>query len=728
MKSRITLTLWIVLGLAGLVWADGFIVPVDPNLRVRGSWAVEYHHVDILVRDQVASVSIDQEFVNTGSGMIEVEYLFPVPPGAAIDSMTLIVNGQEMSARLLPADEARKIYEDIVRRKKDPALIEYVGFGLYRTKAFPLEAGKPARVAVHYDTVCKKDGDLTELWYPLNTEKFSARPIKDVKVVADLKADTDITAVYSPSHDLNVERKSPRHVVATWQEKNSLPSTDFQLYYRTANEDVGATLMTHWPEGKEDGYFMLLVSPNPRLGEGKIIPKDVVVVLDRSGSMSGEKIAQARESARFILRNLNKKDRFNVLTYSDSMDLFYESLADADRKTVEGAIDRVERITSGGGTNIHDALHTAMKLWPVAGVPDDRPKYIIFLTDGLPTVGQTNVQNIIANTTKMNLARVRLFAFGVGYDVNVNLLDKLVQENHGRSDYVKPNENIESKIASLAAKIRNPVMTALTAEFVDVPVRDQYPQEIGDLFEGDQIVALGRFNSAEAAKLSHGATTLKITGTFQGQPHTFEYRVTVQPGQRDNRFAFVERLWAIRRVGWLMDQIQLNGENPELKQEIVRLSLEYGIMTPFTSFLAEEKTDLAAAPSAMAPEVVFSRKESGADAQRMAEARQSLRFSKTLSRASGPQGGVSYYGNIDQAAYEEGKQQTADTVRQSGNQTLYRRGQLWVAVNAREIDPEKDADHQLVSDNTSDENRVLATQGEGEELLIRLRGQVYRIR
>ncbi|HUW30709.1 MAG TPA: VIT domain-containing protein, partial [Planctomycetota bacterium] len=168
--------------------ADGMIVPVQPDTMIRGSWAVKYHHVNMIVRDQVAAVTIDQEFLNTGGGMLEVEYLFPVPPGAAIDAMTLVVNGEEFKAKLLPAEEARRIYEGIVRSKKDPALLEYVGFGLYRTKAFPLEPGKPAKVLIHYNHVCPRNVDLVEVMYPLNTEKFSAKPIEDVSVTIDIKA------------------------------------------------------------------------------------------------------------------------------------------------------------------------------------------------------------------------------------------------------------------------------------------------------------------------------------------------------------------------------------------------------------------------------------------------------------------------------------------------------------------------------------------------------------
>ena len=735
--------------------ADGMIVPIRRDLRVRGHWAVKYHHVSIKVRKQVASVNIDQAFVNTGKGMIEVEYLFPVPPGAAIDSMTLVVDGKEYAARLLKADEARKIYEDIVRRKKDPALLEYAGFGLYKTRAFPLLPGKPVRVVVTYNNVCKRDRNLTEVWYPLNTEKFSAKPIEDVEVKVDIEAKADITAVYSPTHSLSVQRKGPRRVIATYTAKNALPIADFQAFYKTTDKDVGATLLTHQPYADKDGYFMLLVSPNPRLGDKDVVPKDVLIVLDRSGSMGGKKLSQAVDAAEHILQNLNKNDRFNLIAYSDSIDQAFEKLAVASDKNVVKARGWLDAVEPRGGTNIHEALLAAMKL------PDDsgRPSYVIFFTDGLPTVGKTDEKEILAAVKAANKTGTRLFAFGVGYDVNVRLLDRLVEDNHGRSDYVKPKEPVEAKISSLYRKIRNPVMTNLTLAVHKLRLRDQYPRELGDLFDGDQIVLVGRYDRQDAAALPKGdgkhAATLVIKGRYKGKEKAFEYPVTVNPSGRDLRFDFVEKLWAIRRVGYLLDQIQLHGESKELTNELIRLAKEYGIMTPYTSFLADETTVLAdrdALHKRAGRATEGLRFHKGKRGQLAAKNRSSLRADSTVARpTTAPgwaldkngelEGGfVQMHGNTSVGAYEQKKVEIVRGVRQVDNQAIYRRGNVWIASNATGVNLKTDAAKiqtierhstkyfQLVKDNTVTENRIFATQRKADELVIRLRGQVYRIR
>lgn len=746
----------LVLSLA-IVWmpvaaaADGMIVPVRPEIRVRGSWAVKYHHVNVLVRDQVAAVSIDQAFVNTGKRAIEVEYLFPVPPGAAIDSMTLVVDGKEFAARLLKADEARKIYEDIVRRKKDPALLEYVGFGLYKTRAFPLQPGKPCKVIVTYKNVCKKDRDLVEVWYPLNTEKFSARPIESVRVKVDIKTKVDIGPVYSPTHSLQVDRRGPRHVIATYEVKNVLPTSDLQVFYKAANEKIGATLLTHQGNRKKDGYFMLLVSPSPRIAGTGVVAKDLVAVFDHSGSMSGQKIEQAKGALRHILNNLNSEDRFNVVAYNDSVTTFFSSLVDAKEEKVAEALDMVDRMEATGGTNIHEALQTAMNLPKPSGA--SRPAYVIFLTDGQPTVGKTDEKDILTDTKEANKVGARLFAFGVGYQPNVRLLDKLVRENNGRSDYVRPKEPIEAKVSSLYNKIKNPVMTGLKVKLQGVRLKDMYPRELGDLFDGDQIVVVGRYDCRDAAKLPKKgsgvfAATLVVKGIYQGNERAFEYNVGVRPAGKDMRYVFVEKIWAIRRVGWLLDQIQLHGKSKEVIDELIRLSKTYGIMTPYTSFLADDRTRLARTEevrekagklaSGLAHAV------SGGEAQRGAMARKSLsnadKAPAATGFANGRSAGVAIYGHTAREAYEQEKVEYVAGIRNVGNLALYRRGRVWMTAATATLDLKKDADKittitryskayfELVRKNTVAENQVMASQQADEELMLKLRGKAYRIK
>jgi len=763
MKSvRILISLAVLAMAASAALADGMIVPVRPELRVRGNWAVKYHHVDITVRDQVAEVAIDQEFVNTGSGMIEVEYMFPVPPDAAIDSMTLIVNGKEFAAKLLPAEEARKVYEDIVRKKKDPALLEYAGFGMYRTRAFPLEPGKPCKVIVTYKNTPKRDHDLVEVWYPLNTEKFSAKPIESVRVSVDIKTKEDLVAVYSPTHDLKRDRKGPTRMIATYEAKNDLPATDFQLFYKAADKDVAATLLTWQPDSKTDGYFMMLVSPNPQGASERVTPKDIVAVLDHSGSMSGEKLAQAKEAMRYIIRNLNKDDRFNIVLYNDQIEPMFDSLRNVNDRDVRDAMDRIDRLSATGGTKIDEALTTSL----AQCTDKDRPTYVLFFTDGQPTVGKTSEADILSDASAANKNKARIFAFGVGYEPNVRLLDRLADDNRGRSDYVKPKEPIETKVSSLYAKIKNPVMTELTASIQGLRLKDMYPRHLDDLFDGDQIVLVGRYDCDDSRKLpsreaGHGESTLLIKGRYEGKERAFEYPVAVSTGPGAGTYRFVEKLWAIRRVGWLLDEIQLRGKSQEVIDELVRLSRDYGIMTPYTSFLADERTPLASGEGLRAKGGLAARaldESTGWGGQVGAMNRQALNAAESPGVVAGPaatqpepkaemaRGGTAakapgIIGYDGKDAYETGRKSDAvENVRQVGNNyVLYRRGQIWMMPNTANLDLEKDKDKvvqikrfsdeyfNLTRANTSDQNAVMASQKSGEQLLVNFRGQAYQI-
>jgi Ca-activated chloride channel homolog len=717
-------------------FADGLIIPIRPDMRIRGSWAVKYHKVDIKVRDQVADVSIDQAFVNTGAGMLEVQYLFPVPPGAGIDSLTLLVDGKEFKGQILPAQEARRIYEEIVRTKRDPALLEYVNYGLYRTSAFPLQPGKDVRVVVHYTDVCKKDGDLVEVFYPLNTEKFSARPIDEVEVKVDIVGKGPIAAVYSPTHALTVDRQSPEHVSAVYRITKDVPATDFRLLYQTAREQVGATILSYRPRENEDGYFLMMVSPTPKADRMPIVPKDLVIALDHSGSMAGEKVNHAKSSLAYVLDSLNPDDRFNIIVYNDAIDPLFPGLVPNNRGNVEKALGMIDRINATGGTNIHDALVEALK--NVASAPvQKRLQYILFLTDGLPTVGQTNENSILKDASSANAAKARIFAMGIGYDVNVRLLDKLVGENRGLSSYVKEREPLEPKISALYAKLKNPVMTDLAAIFSGTKTTLTYPNVLPDLFEGDQIIFVGRYDHP-------GPADIVITGTYAGRSQRFSYSADLARLSDKFSYAFVEQLWAVRRIGFLLDQIQLNGQSAEVVDELVRLSRQYGIITPYTSFLADERTNLANREE-LRREGEIAAKDlnitvTGGAGQMNAANRAAMNQATIAPAPAAPgAGGAAQFGQSRIGSYEANQTERLATVQNVGNRALYKRGQQWIDssladrpvanlnAEARSITQFSDEYFKLAAANNLVENQILAAQQAGVELIVALRGQVYRI-
>jgi len=578
------LLLVVAAAMAGSARGQGFAIDQRRNVPVHGAFEIREVTVDARVRDQAAEVQVSQTFHNPGSVQVEAEFLFPLPEDGAVQDFILMVDGRELPGKIMNKDEARRIYEEIVRTKRDPALLEYMGRGLYRTSVFPIPPGADRKLTMKYTQLCRRDRDVIEFSYPMSTQKFTSKPIQKLWVRATIESKDSIKSVYCPSDDVRIDRSGDHEVRVSMERSNIVPSSDFRVVYTLSEGAIGASVVSYRPSGGDDGYFLLLASPEVKPPDARPQPKTVIFVLDRSGSMAGKKIEQARRALKSVLNNLRDDDLFNIVVYDNSVETFRPELERYGSRTREEAERYVDNIREGGGTNIDSALTSALGL-----IRDhSRPNYLLFLTDGLPTVGEVRELAIADHCKKSNQNGARIFSFGVGFDVNARLLDRLSAGNSGTSEYVRPDEDIEAHVARFYAKMSSPALTDLRIDFAGTDVNRTYPRDIPDLFDGGQIVWVGRYRQP-------GRTTLKVSGRVGGESRTFEFPVELagDPG-RGSGHGFVERLWAVRRVGWLIDQIDLNGQNKELVDELVGLSTKYGIMTPYTSFLADERVQLHA--------------------------------------------------------------------------------------------------------------------------------------
>jgi Ca-activated chloride channel family protein len=543
---------------------------------------VRHHHVTVSVEGQVATTAVDQTFFNPNDRQLEGTYLFPVPKGAKIDSFAMDIDGKLTEAELLDAAKARKIYEDIVRSMKDPALLEYAGQDLFKVRIFPLEPRKEKRVKLSYTQLLTADGGLVEYRYPLNTEKFSAKPLESVSVTVRLAADAPLTTIHSPSHEVEVKRDGDRKAVIGFEAKDLRPDTDFLLAWGVEpTDEIGLGLLCHREAGDDEGTFALFAAPSPAALAARPQPKDIVFVLDTSGSMAeGDKLGQARRALEFCLRNLDDRDRFGVVRFATEAEALADRLLPADDASREKAVAFVKGFKPIGGTAIADALTRGLTLATADHEPD-RPCFVVFLTDGLPTVGTTDVGKLVDVVTETAGKRpVRVFCFGVGTDVNTHLLDRIVETTRAASQYVLPGEDLELKLANFYGKIASPVLAnlELTVEG-DVRLSKLHPTPLPDLFKGEQLVVLGRSSGT-------GRATLTLTGTVAGEQRRFT--LTKSFPEQDDRRDFLPRLWAARRVGFLLDQIRLHGESQEVREEAATLARRYGIVTPYTSWLILE--------------------------------------------------------------------------------------------------------------------------------------------
>jgi Ca-activated chloride channel family protein len=560
------------------------------------TYKIKELEVNARLDGQVAKVQVSQSFVNTGSRQMEVCFVFPLPYDGAVDQLTLLIDGKEFPAKLIEAKEARKTYEEIVRKNQDPALLEWMGSGMFKTSVFPVPPGAERKVTLRYSELCRQWDGLTDFIFPMSTAKYTLQPIEEVKFNATIESDSDIKNVYSPSHAVDIKRPDDKHAIVSFTAKNAIPTDDFRLFFDVGKGIVGTKLLSYRPNTSDDGYFMLLTSPQIK-AEDVHPKKTVILALDRSGSMSGDKIDQAKNAAKFVVNHLREGDLFNMIAYDSEVESWKPELQKFNDDTRKAALGFTEGIYAGGSTNINGALSKALGQL----TDGSRPNFVIFLTDGIPTVGETNETKIVAAAKMNNKVHARIFDFGVGYDVNSRLLDKLARENFGLTEYVRPNENIERSVAALYNRIGSPVMSdvKLTVDLEGIKPEEGsatnrvYPKDVVDLFAGEQLVLVGRYKKSGAAKVT---ITGKVGTGAEKEIHVgpdsveqkFDFPAKFVEHSDDESQAFIEKLWAVRRVGEILDEIDLKGHNDELVKELVSLSLAHGIMTPYTSFLADE--------------------------------------------------------------------------------------------------------------------------------------------
>ncbi len=574
--------------------AAGLVVISPGPSAPQGQFALQSKSlkVDVNIKDQIATTKIDQVFINPTSARLEGYFLFPVPKGATLKDFAMDVNGKMTEAELLDAGKARKIYEDIVRQMRDPALLEYSEQALFRVRIFPIEPNSEKHITISYSEVLTKDNNTYEYVFPLNTKKYSGVPLKDLVIKVDVDNSEEIKTIYSPSHDIDIVRKSPVKALASYEKNEILPETDFQLYIGEDKSKVGMSLLS-FREGSEDGFFFMDITPGFVAANEEIIRKDVTFVLDVSGSMAGDKLEQAKKALNFCIDNLNPGDRFEIIRFSTEATGVFNKRVVVNESNIAQAKAFVKSLKAIGGTNIEGALGLAVN----EAAAKDTPHMIIFITDGKPTIGQTDEKKLIDKIAKINKENIRIFTFGVGYDINTYLLDKLTDMTQAYRSYITPGEDIEVKVSNFYTKVSSPVLTDLKLTFDgQTGVSQIYPVQIPDLFKGSSVNIMGRYKNS-------GISVVTLTGKLNGAEKKFTYQADF--ANKNNRYEFIPPLWAIRKVGYLLDQIRLNGADKELVEEVTLLAKTYGIITPYTSYLIMEDERVNIAGRRLPEEVVI---------------------------------------------------------------------------------------------------------------------------
>ncbi len=658
------------------------------SLRRRNGLAVPLEinncHVNIAVNNQVARTKIDQVFTNPNAFPVDGIYIFPVADDVVVSNLALSIDGKLVNGKLLSQEESHRIYRDSARYGGNRAILEHLGTRAFVVEVPQIPAYGERRVQFEYSQIISADSDLTKYTYPLSLAKSASGPIRNFHVEMEIESENELRTVYSPSHEVAIDRKDDCHVRVSYKGMDVDPDDDFLCYYAVSDENFGITLLTHRADEKEDGYFMLLVSPKYEVKQTEIVEKDFIFVLDRSGSMARRKIEQAKAALRYCVQNLNDGDRFNLILFNEDISSLSDSLnrgeewfggerwnnaAGLSDKLIdvdggrEKAFAFIEDIDGRGLTNINGALLTAL-----AEKPDPkRPRIIVFLTDGQPTVSVRNPAQILKNVAKANKNLSRIFVFGVGYDVNDHMLDKMAADNGGTRNYVTPNEDIEEAVSSLFRKMKEPVLVDVGINFGQIVTKELTPKNLPDLFREEQLTILGRYEG-------HGDTALKLRGIIGSEQHEFSKSTHFSELEPDNDF--LPHLWAQRRIAELVDEAALNGRTRELDEEIERLSKKYGVLTPYTAFAAADDGSLGR-------QYISRMSEAYTDAIPMPER-------------------IKYNRELEKRKSDRYRMQYADT-KYIGRKTFYRRGKIWVDTEydgqseRKKIEFDSDAYYQLMN-------------------------------
>jgi Ca-activated chloride channel homolog len=548
--------------------------------------------VRVQLVDRVLRYEITETYVNRGNRIGEADFMFPLPKGAAFQDLKLSINGEMVSGETMSSDRARQIYEEIVRRQRDPALLEWMGYGLLRARIFPIAPGEQKKVVVRFQTVAPREGDALRIDYfrGQRTNQWAAGANQDAQArtsfVLTYPNDPMYGTAYSPTHSIFEQRygsvddddsrgdqtfaSSSRGATRRFEIRDARGEVTLLIPVRRSTS-AAITMLANAP-GNDDGFALITLSP-PSI-RPRPVPRDLTFVMDVSGSMSGEKIEQARAAGKQVLRTLSPMDRFRLIDFSSDVRTFRDDFSPATRENIHAAERYLDQLDAQGSTNISGALDEALS----TRVQPGRLPIVLFLTDGQPTVGERDPSAIAASVAK-RLGSRRVFTFGVGADLNVSLIEQLALEGRGTASFVRPDESVERAVGIVASRLTSPLVTDVRVHADGVRLLKMHPSGPVDIFAGEDLVILARYDGS-------GDAVVRFDGQTTSGPVSWTSRVNFPERTRDN--PFVARLWATQRIGYLSAEKRKHGGSQEIDDEIRSLGERFGIPTEFSSYLVVE--------------------------------------------------------------------------------------------------------------------------------------------
>ena len=582
---------------------QGSLYAADKKGKELGACPLKRTTVRADVSGFITRVKVTQEFENDFSEPVEAVYTFPLSQTAAVDQMTMKIGDRIVRGSILRREEARRVYQTAKNEGKTASLLdeerpnvftqsianilpnEKILIEISYVETLQFEDGAyefvfPMVVGPRYVPASDKTADKDEDEDESDAENVSppidaTRAGHDISIEVNLEAGIPIEEIRS--HEIETSNLSPTSAKVSLRSGETIPNKDFVLRYDVTGKRIEDAILTHWDE--RGGFFTLMLQPPDKFAAPDVTPKEIVFVLDTSGSMDGFPIEKAKEAIRLSLANLYPYDTFNLITFAGETEILFEKPVLATQANMEKALWFLDEKESGGGTEIMKAIKAALE-------PTDSQEHlrvVCFMTDGYVS----NEPEIIAEVQKHPQARV--FSFGIGDSVNRYLLDKIAHEGRGEVEYVALEDDGERAAKRFYERVRTPLLTDISIDWNDLPVADVYPNKISDLFSAKPVILHGRYTKASSG-------TIRLKGKMAGQDYVREIAVNF-PENAPNHDV-LPTLWARTKIDDLTNQsyrydADADGYVADMKakirNDIVGLSLKYNVLTELTSFVAVEE-------------------------------------------------------------------------------------------------------------------------------------------
>jgi Ca-activated chloride channel family protein len=553
-------------------------------------WLKKYD-VDVKITDQIAVTHVDQTFQNETNTRLEGIFVFPLPDNAVVTELALWINGQRVVAKVMDSDTARATYDNIVRRSIDPALMEYLGKNIFKLSVFPIDPTgsvmSERRIEITYAELLPYDAARVEYKFFMKTVNMSSKPVQRASLALDLTTQNKVISFTSPSHPAagegSITKVSDNHYTATFGDENTNSEKDLRLIYTLEQTIFAMNHLTYAvrPDSLlffdtlgDNPYFLLWVTPSDT---AKPIDKNVVLVADVSSSMTGARIIQLRAALNAMVDKLNTGDFFNIIAFNTSVKLFKTDIVIANTANKAAAHAFINSLSEASLTNIEGALKAALQ----SSWDPKKVNAIVFLTDGKPTWPITSTSATILDTVRgYNTGKVELYTFGIGDGVETDFLKLLAKQNDGFATMILADDKINTMMQSFMTKISYPLLKNLAINYSGISAYDIFPNPLPNLYAGAQLSVLGRYRIG-------GEFPITVTGS-RGQDSLTLSQTLAFPALKNH--PFVPRMWASSKIDFLLNEIAIYGENPELVSGVKTLGKKYSIITKYTSAIVVEPT------------------------------------------------------------------------------------------------------------------------------------------